>query len=407
MARWSRPIGIVVTLALLVVLVAFGLRSEPESTTDLRNGQVFIQDNLWTSGRSQYAVWVAPDGTPYAGRRARGERWHRVDLARLSGNPLATPTADDLHNVYAVGVDAGGGVHVAGNMKASPLHYAHATSDLSHWRAQPLPPSGPAATYPAFTPLPDGTLLFWHQDGDVTASGATVLDALGPGEKRWRRVGTILDGRPSGEIPYLHHVAIDPRTGAIHIMFEWRGNEDVNTTNDVGYARSLDGGRTWQASDGRRLRLPITHAEAETVLDTRPTGSGLINSGGLTLDASGEPFGAATFLLPTGGEVIDLLWPGRRDWKIQKLADLGISGRPQLAGTPDGRVWLLGVRSGEAVAIDVTPGREHLPDVDIAAVPAGWEVNYDSQALARDGVVKMLIPHGSRPHVVEAPLTAR
>ena len=83
-----------------------GLSAWPAA--DLRNGQVFIQDNLWSAGRHQYAVWVGTGGTPYAGQAPpAGPRWKIVNLARLPGNPLAAPTADDEHNVYAVGVDAG------------------------------------------------------------------------------------------------------------------------------------------------------------------------------------------------------------------------------------------------------------------------------------------------------------
>ena len=37
-------------------------------------------------------------------------------------------------------------------------------------------------------------------------------------------------------------------------------------------------------------------------------------------------------------------------------------------------------------------------------MPFGWEVNYDSQALAQRGVVQMLIPSGDDPRVVEADL---
>ncbi|HEV8177809.1 MAG TPA: hypothetical protein VGP44_08995, partial [Gemmatimonadales bacterium] len=70
------------SLALVVVLVVVGLGSNhPQVHADLRNGQVFIQDNLWSTAAYQYAVWVGTNETPYAGRRRRGSRdWKIVNL---------------------------------------------------------------------------------------------------------------------------------------------------------------------------------------------------------------------------------------------------------------------------------------------------------------------------------------
>jgi hypothetical protein len=408
MARWSRPIGIATSIVLLVVLVAVGLRSEGQPEVDLRNGRVFIQDNLWSTGTHQYAAWVGTDGTPYAGRRRRdGRAWKVVNLAGLPGNPLAAPTIDNEHAVYVVGVDAEGGVHIAGNMAVDPLRYVRSAADLERWSPRPAPRAGDQVTYPAFTGLPDGTLLFWHQQGVVLRHGAIVLDVLSPGASSWRSLGAVLDGAPSGETPYLNHIATDPRSGAIHLMFEWRDDPEVESTNDIGYARSTDGGRTWQASDGSRLQLPITHASADTITDTPPSGSGLVNQGGLTVDAGGRPHGIVVFDRPAGARAWLHLWLDDGSWHREWLTDLNLAGRPQLAGTPDGRVWLLGVRGTSVQAIDVTPDREPAPSQELARVPVGWEVSYDSQALARYGVVEMLIPDGSRPHVVEAPLTGR
>jgi len=408
MRRWSRPIGVVCSLALVVVLVVVGLRSDQQQVhADLRNGQVFIQDNLWSAGAYQYAVWVGTDGTPYAGRRRRGgQEWKIVNLAKLRGNPLAAPTVNDTHNVYAIAVDAGGGVNVAGNMHLSPLRYVRAPPGrLDHWATGPAPARERSVTYPAFTALPDGTLLFWRREG-MAGEGAVVLDALDPGASRWRSLGVVLDGRPSGESPYLNHIAVDPRSGVIHLMFEWRSGPTVESTNDVGYARSADGGRTWETSDGTPYRLPITHASAETVIDTEPSGSGLENQGGLTVDARGRPHGLLVFDLPGEGQVLEHVWLDHGTWHHEDLTDLNLDGRSQLAGTPDGRVWLLGVRGDEVEAIDVTPGRERAPTQEVARVPVGWETSYDDQALARYGRVEMLIPEGDRPHVVVARLPA-
>ena len=142
MKRWSTSAGIAISAFAFVVLIVIGLTGEgpdPATQPDLRNGRAFIQDNLWTANGRQYAVWVGHDGTPYAGwRRVGGGEWHTDDLSRLDGDPLATPTAEDNHTVYALGVDAEGEVHVAGNMHNDPLRYVR---DL-HRRARRLDDGG-------------------------------------------------------------------------------------------------------------------------------------------------------------------------------------------------------------------------------------------------------------------------
>jgi hypothetical protein len=410
MKNWSRALGLLasalflIAIALIAVLGGGGGPPEPEGPApDLRNGRVFIQDNLWSADGREYAVWVAPDGTPYAGTRSGGGRWEVVDLGRLDGNPLAAPTAMDNHNVYVIGIDAGGGVHVAGNMHADPLRFVNASPDLSDWRREPAPASAGDVTYPVFAALPDGTLLFFRREGSPLSGGATVLDTLPPGATSWRPLGTILDGRPTGESPYIHHVAVDPRTGAIHLLFEWRSGATFTANSDVQYMRSLDGGESWQRSDGEALTTPVSRATAETVIATPPS-SGLLNNGGLTVDAAGAPHGSVSFTRPTGERDVEHVWLTDEGWQRAEVDDADLDGRSQVVGTPDGRVWLLGVRGVTLVAIDISPEREQADTEEIARVPAGWEPNFDSQALAERGVVRMLIPSGREPHVVTADL---
>jgi BNR repeat-containing family member len=404
MTRWAWPVALVVSLAFLVVLLWVGLTGEGAPEGDLRNGQVFIQDNLWSTAHRQYAVWVGDGGTPFAAWRARGRPdWKIVDLGKLRGNPLEGPTADDTHNVYAIATDAGGGIHIAGNMHLSPLRYVRATADLSHFSTAPAPSGGPSVTYPAFTVLPDGTLLFWRREGQA-GEGKVRLDALDPSATKWRSLGTIIDGTPTRESPYLNHIAVDARTGVIHLMFSWRSGPTVESTNDVGYARSADGGRTWQTADGTPLALPITHTPASTILNTQASGSGLVNNGGLTVDPRGRPHGMVVFDQPGGNRSWTELWFDGGSWRTKSFSDLAIGGRPQLAGTPDGRIWLLGARGARLDAVDVTPDRDPAPTQELARVPVGWEASYDSHALSLFGTVEMLIPDGDRPHVVVARL---
>ncbi len=371
---------------------------------DLRNGRVFIQDNLWSTADEQYAVWTAPDGTPYAGKRGAGEvRWQIVNLARIPGNPLAAPTDDDLHNAYVIAVDSVGYVHVAGNMHNDPLRYIRSQrpGDITSWEVASVEGPVTVATYPTFVELPDGTLLFWHRQG-ISGDGFLLLDRLPPGERVWEHVGVFADGRPTQESAYVNDVAVDPRSGTVHVLFSWRLAGGALTTNDVGYAQSDDGGLTWETSGERAYSLPIVHETSELVIDTRDTGSGLVNHGGVTLDARGRPHGAVLFERPGGDRSFEHVWYDGRGWRRETLGPV-IDGRPAIAGTPDGKVWLLGSHGGQLVAVDVTPGSDHQRR-EVAPVPPGWEVAYDTQALVRDGTVEILVPDGRDPRVVTADL---
>jgi hypothetical protein len=395
---------------LLLWRVVPGLTTESTSAdiprADLRNGRVFIQDNLWTTGDEQYAVWTAPDGTPYAGKRRRDEdRWQIVNLARIPGNPLAAPTDDDLHNAYVIAVDSLGYVHVAGNMHNDPLRYIRSQRprDLRSWDVASVEGPTSIATYPTFVELNDGTLLFWHRQG-ISGDGFLLLDRLPPGERTWEHIGVFADGRPTQESAYVHDVAVDPDSGTVHVLFSWRIAGGALTTNDVGYARSRDGGRTWETSDGGGLTLPMTHPTSDVVVDTSDTGSGLVNHGGLTLDARGRPHGAVMFDRPGGSRSFKHVWLDRNAWRSETL-DSVIDSRPAIAATPDGKVWLLGGRRGRLVGVDVTPGSDHRRR-EIAPVPSGWEVAYDTQALIRHGTVEILVPNGREPRVVTAELNS-
>jgi hypothetical protein len=400
-------------LALLVV-VAVGLvflddraagpgaPGEAPGDGDLVNGRAFVQDNLWTAGDEQYAVWAAEDGTPLAGRRAsEADAWDVVDLAALPGNPLDAPTDPDDHNVYVVGVDAAGHVHVAGNMHNDPLRYVRTRvpGDLGTFEAAGV--AGPAdeVTYPRFVGLPDGTLLFFRREGGA-GRGETLLDRIGPGDDGWEHVGTVLDGTATRESPYLHRVAVDPDDGRIHLVVTWRASPDPDTANDVGYLASADGGRTWATSTGRPVALPATHDSVETVVDTADTGSGLVNQGGAAVDAQGRPHALLSFT--RGGErVVEHLWLDDDGWRREPLDLDGAAARPALAAV-DGRLEVLSTVGTTLAAWRLEESGRADARRELTDVPRGWEPAFDGQAAA-GGRLQSLVPEDRRPALVTVP----
>jgi hypothetical protein len=394
-------LGLLVVAALAILVSAF--TRSTAALPDLRNGQAFIQDNLWSTEQAEYAVWVDTDGRPWAGKRQHeDERWQTADLSLLPGNPLAAPTEDDTHNVYAIAVDSLGDVHVAGNMHGDPLRYVRTTrpGDLSSFEASQLAGPTESMTYPQFVAAPEGHLLFLRREGSP-GDKRLVADRLERGGQDGRSLGPVVDGLALSERPYPHHLALDAMTGRLHLLVVWRGTQDVETNRDVSYAVSPDGGLTWQTSDGSPLVVPMTHATMELALRTGPK-SGVLNQGGLTTDAAGRPHAAVLFDPPGRERRIVHLWNDGAGWRTRDLAGDLVDGRPSIASLADGRLMLLGARDGTVQAVDITRGRSPAAS-SLVAVPEGWEATYDSQRLVREGRLSMLIPGGPQPRVVQWP----
>lgn len=394
--------GAIAVVALTVVAgVAISASFLDRASTpdaDLRNGRVYIQDNLWSTQTEQYAVWVDADGTPFAGRRARGDGdWAVVDLSRVPGNPLGAPTEDDLHNVYVIAADSRGFIHVFGNMHNDQLRYIRSQrpGDLTAWEIGHIGGPSTTVTYPQLVALPDGSLLFWRRHG-IAGHGTIDADLLSAGAEDWQHLGTILDGTATGDSPYIHRVAVD-RSARIHLMFMWRASGDPDTNHDVGYATSDDGGSSWTTADGRLLDLPMTKRGAETILDTAPTGSGLLNGGGLAVDGQGGPHGALLFDGP-GREIYVHIWHDGSRWRRQDLDGALFDRRPSMTSDRDGHVWMLGSRGGHIATVRLQ-GEDHGRPLAHAAVPPGWEPTFDTQAMAKHGRLETLIPDGREPVV--------
>lgn len=403
-ARRTRGFLLALCCSVAILCLAFLLRAGDTgpAAADLRNGRAFIQDNLWSTDHHQYAVWTTPDGEPLVARRDRGTTdWTVASLASVPGNPLASPAERDLHNVHVIGVDDAGYVHVAGNMHADRLRYVRSVrpGDISQWRAATV--AGPAerVTYPMFVALPDGTLLFARREGDPDR-GDILLDALPPGSQRWEHRGVIVSGSASEEAPYLHRIAVDSRSGMLHLLVIWRDDADPSSNDDVSHARSPDGGRTWERSDGTPIVGPVTHRSAELVWDT-PEASGLVNNGGLALDARGRPHAVVALGGGGGSRSFTHLWHDGGAWRRAELPRWRGAGRPGVIGRRDGTVWLVGSLGRQIVAWQIHPAHGS-GWRRVAGAPRGWEPTFDSQALSRTGRAEILVPLGSEPavHVV-------
>jgi hypothetical protein len=108
--------------------------------------------------------------------------------------------------------------------------------------------------------------------------------------------------------------------GAIHLSWVWRETPDVATNHDLCYAKSTDGGKSWQKSSGEKYQLPITAKSAEYVWRI-PQGSELINQTSMCADAEGKPY-IATYWRPQGTEVpqYHLIYQEGGNWRLSQVS---------------------------------------------------------------------------------------
>jgi hypothetical protein len=105
--------------------------------------------------------------------------------------------------------------------------------------------------------------------------------------KKWKTLHSKLVSGEGKRNAYWQ--AVTDKKGTIHISWVWRESPDVASNHDMCYARSIDGGVTWQKSTGETYELPITAATAEYVARI-PQKSELINQTSMGVDDAGNPF---------------------------------------------------------------------------------------------------------------------
>jgi len=340
-----------------------------------------------------------------AKRRLGAEDW-QTSRTQYRGN------AEDAHNSISIAVDGGGFLHMAWNHHNSPLQYCRSVRPGS-LELEPMvamvSTSEERVTYPEFYSLPNGNLLFLYRDG-VSGGGNLVLNHYDLKRKRWTRLqDKLIDGE--GERNAYSQMAVDVK-GTIHLSWVWRESPDVATNHDMCYAKSADGGKTWQKSSGEPYQLPITASTAEYVWRIQP-GSELINQTSICADAHGRPY-IATYFRPPGELVpqYHLIYHNGERWRASQVTrrttPFSLSGqgtrripisRPQiLVRSSRTRVEAFmvfrdserGNRVSLAVSRDISGGSWLIRDLTTGSVGM-WEPTYDEAVWKRKNEIHLLI----------------
>lgn len=308
------------------------------------NAVIFRKNSVTSFGGFQYAAFYdAGSRVVLAKRKLRSTKW-AIKVTEFTGDTA------DAHNSISLAVDGRGALHLSWNNHNTQLRYARG-SEPGSLELNETPMIGDAlerrATYPEFYNMPNGDLMFLYRDG-ASGSGNLVLNRYDARAGKWSRIqSNLIDGE--GKRNAYPQTTVDS-SGNIHVSWVWRESPDVASNHDLCYARSKDGGKTWQRSNGERYQLPITAATAEYVYRI-PQNSELINQASMAADSDGRAY-IATYWRDQTSSVpqFRLVYFDGKAWQTSQVSNrttpFTLSGggtkripisRPQVVVDPQGR----------------------------------------------------------------------
>ncbi|MGI4749265.1 MAG: BNR repeat-containing protein [Janthinobacterium lividum] len=370
------------------------------------NAVVFRKNSLVTFRDTQFVAFYDENRFVVLGKRKSGSLTWQLQQTPYQGN------AADAHNTIALMVDGDGFLHLSWDHHGNALRYCRSVSPGSLILGDKRSMTGikeNQVTYPEFYKLPDGNLLFFYRDGR-SGQGDLIINKYDTRTRKWEQLANNLISGEGQRNPYPQ-ACVDAK-GTIHISWVWRESPDVASNHDLAYARSTDGGKTWEKSTGEKYTLPITAATAEYAVKI-PQKSELINQTSMTTDAAGHPF-IATYWREAGSEIpqYHVVYQDGQSWKIQNLGfrkmAFSLSGggtksipisRPQIVAAQQGKklaVILLfrdeerGSKVSAAVCTDVKKGKWVVQDLTNESI-GSWEPSYDTELWKEQGILNIFI----------------
>lgn len=277
------------------------------------NTTVFRRNSLVSHGDVQYIAFYNKNGYVMLGKRRSGTASWDIHQTTYKGNIA------DAHNVISIMTDDDGYLHIAWDHHNNKLHYARSIAPGSLQLTEQLSMTGKSenrVSYPEFYKIPSGDLLFFYRDGG-SGNGNLVINKYGRQSKTWTSLqSNLIDGE--GKRNAYWQAFVDQQ-GTIHISWVWRETPDVASNHDLCYARSRDGGITWEKSTGEKYQLPVTESTAEKAA-VIPQRSELINQTSMFADAKGNPY-IATYWREQNSTVpqYHLVFKTNNTWHIQNL----------------------------------------------------------------------------------------
>lgn len=345
-------------IALLFILFTYTTKGQTNASVSLTevdsgwasnsvNAVVFRKNSLVTFKDTQFISFYDKDAYVMLGKRRQGSKQWILKRTAYKGN------ASDAHNSISMMVDGDGYLHLAWDHHNNPLRYCKSVEPGSLEMTEKIPMTGKAensVSYPEFYKMPAGDLLFFYRDGG-SGRGDLVINKYSVATKQWKQLhSNLIDGEGKRN---AYWQACTDNKGTIHISWVWRESPDVASNHDMCYARSTDGGITWEKSTGEKYQLPVTASTAEYALHI-PQNSELINQTSMCADAEGNPY-IASYWRDAGSAIpqYHIIYKKNKRWKVQnpgfRKTSFSLSG----AGTkriPIARPQLIIKRSGKKTA---------------------------------------------------------
>ena len=370
------------------------------------NAVVFRKNSLASWRGNQYIAYYDQQKNVILGKRKLGKNNWILQKTKYQGN------AADAHRSISLIVDGDGYLHLSWDHHGNALNYAVSMTPGSLHLGNKSAMTGLKegnVTYPEFYTLAGGDLLFLYRDGS-SGNGNLMMNKYDLKSKKWTQVQDgFIDGE--GKRNAYWQMAVDT-AGVIHMSWVWRESADVSSNHDLCYARSKDGGKTWEKSTGEKYILPITLANAEYA--TRiPPHSELINQTSMFADAEGHPF-IATYWREEE-ETIPQYHVIYKEDDIWKTVNLGfrktpfsLSGvgtksipisRPQILAWKEKNGWAVALifrdqERGEKVSIainkDINKNKWTVKDLTAESV-GSWEPSYDTELWKKRGILDLYV----------------
>ncbi|WP_432711004.1 BNR repeat-containing protein [Pedobacter sp.] len=397
----------------LLLLIGYAMPSSAQLTTvgegwagNSVNAVIFRKNSIASWAGKQYIAYYDQQKQVVLGTRKLGQQRWTIKKTPYFGH------AEDAHRSISLIVDGDGYLHISWDHHGNALTYAKSLKSGSLDMGPKTNMTGlkeTNVTYPEFYTLADGNLLFLYRDG-ASGNGNLMMNHYDIKTKKWKQVQ---DGLISGEGKRNAYwqMAVDTR-GTIHLSWVWRESADVASNHDMAYARSKDGGLTWEKSTGEKYALPITLATAECVRKI-PQQSELINQTSMFADAQGRPF-IATYWREQGETVpqYQVIYHDGASWQTANLGfrktPFSLSGvgtkkipvsRPQiLAWEKKGKLAMALVfrdeERGEKVSVaintDLKQAKWEVRDLTTESV-GSWEPSYDTELWKNKGILNLFV----------------
>lgn len=358
------------------------------------NTVIFRKNSLVTHDNWQYTAFYDAEGYVVLGKRQQGSITWELKRTPYKGN------VNDAHNCISLMVDGDGYLHLSWDHHNNALRYCRSKAPGSLEVTEKMRMTSDtetSVTYPEFYKLANGNLLFFYRDGR-SGQGNLVINRYDRQTKTWTNVHrNLVDGE--GQRNAYWQACVDVK-GTIHISWVWRESPDVASNHDMAYARSTDGGVTWQNSKGTAYQLPITAATAEYACRI-PQQRELMNQTSMYADEQGRPY-IATYWREQDSKIpqYHLVYLDNRGWQVRNLdfrkTPFSLSGggtkripisRPQIVVWNKGRkvnaVLLFrdaerGNKVSAALLSDIRKAKWKLTDLSADTVDS-WEPTYDTE----------------------------